>query len=126
MPGIEWRADGTPFSPRFGDIYRSEDGLRQARHVFLRGCGLLADADEVPTWSGMPRWGVLELGFGLGLNFLATWHAWQQCPQRPARLFYSACEAWVPTFADLRRSAAPHPELLPLLEELETHWHGLA
>lgn len=126
MPGIEWRADGTPFSPHFGDIYRSEDGLRQARHVFLRGCGLLAEEGETPAWSGMPRWGVLELGFGLGLNFLATWHAWQSAPQRPARLFYSACEAWVPTFADLRRSAAPHPELLPLLEELETHWHGLA
>lgn len=126
MPGIEWRADGTPFSARFGDIYRSADGLRQARHVFLRGCGLLAEEGETPAWSGMPRWGVLELGFGLGLNFLATWHAWQQCPQRPARLFYSACEAWVPTFADLRRSAAPHPELQPLLDELETHWHGLA
>ncbi len=123
---VEWRADGVPFSARFGDIYRSADGLRQAQHVFLRGCGLLAEGDEAPAWAGAARWGVLELGFGLGLNFLATWHAWQQqCAQRPARLLYSACEASVPPFADVRRSAAPHEELQPLLDELEAHWHSL-
>ena len=42
---IEWRDDGTaggsPYSPRFGDRYRSElGGLEQAREVFLKGCGL--------------------------------------------------------------------------------------
>ena len=43
---VQWLPDGTPRSTRFNDVYRSQglDGLggwAQARHVFLRGCGLL-------------------------------------------------------------------------------------
>ncbi len=69
---IEWLDDGTasgaPFSPGFGDRYRGELGgsnrTSQARDVFLAGCGLPA------AWSGQPSWKILEIGFGLGLNFL--------------------------------------------------------
>ena len=40
---VAWGDDGTPRSPRFDDIYRSESGgLAQARHVFLEGSGLPA------------------------------------------------------------------------------------
>jgi tRNA 5-methylaminomethyl-2-thiouridine biosynthesis bifunctional protein len=59
--------------------------------------------------AGAPRWAVLETGFGLGLNFLATWQAWRSDPRRPACLFYSAVEAWVCKAGDLVRSAAPLP-----------------
>ena len=43
-PTVVWDAHGTPRSPRFGDIYRSQGldglgGLAQSRHVFLQGCG---------------------------------------------------------------------------------------
>lgn len=127
---VHWRDDGTPTSPRFGDIYRSHDdagdgGLAQARHVFLHGCGLLADAGQAAAWAGAPRWAVLETGFGLGLNFLATWQAWRSDPRRPACLFYSAVEAWVCKAGDLVRSAAPFAELAPLAAELAAQWHGL-
>ena len=38
---VDWLPDGTPYSPRFGDRYHSENGgLDQARRVFLHGCGL--------------------------------------------------------------------------------------
>ena len=138
-PTVQWRDDGTPVSPRFGDIYRSCSGLAQARAVFLQGCGLLpgdaarADTprdagstdDARPLWAGAPRWSVLEAGFGLGLNFLATWQAWLADPARPQRLFYSAVEAYPPEAADLLRSAAPYPELQPLAEALAAQWHGL-
>ena len=127
---VHWRGDGTPTSPRFGDIDRSHDsagdsGLEQARHVFLRGCSLLPEADQPASWAGAPRWAVLETGFGLGLNFLATWQAWRDDPQRPARLFYTAVEAWVCEADDLIRSAAPCAELAPLAAELAAQWHGL-
>jgi tRNA 5-methylaminomethyl-2-thiouridine biosynthesis bifunctional protein len=129
-PAVLWRADGSPFSPRFDDIYRSAgvDGLgalAQARQVFLGGCGLLAEGDAPAAWAGRPAWQILETGFGLGLNFLAAWHAWQQDPARPARLFYSAVEAYPPEAADLLRSAAPFPELTPLAEQLAARWRGL-
>jgi tRNA 5-methylaminomethyl-2-thiouridine biosynthesis bifunctional protein len=129
-PTVEWRADGTPMSPRFGDVYRSAGtdgagGLTQAREVFLRGCGLLAESDAPATWVDQPVWQVLENGFGLGLNFLATWQAWRADPQRPTRLFYSAVEAFPPEAADILRSAAPYPDLLPLAEQLAAQWRHL-
>lgn len=123
---VTWRADGTPASARYSDIYRSSGaGLAQARHVFLGGCGLLDTPAAPAAWCGAASWSVLELGFGLGLNFLATWQAWLAQPQRPARLLYSAVEAAPPEPADLLRSAAPFPELQPLARQLADAWQGL-
>ena len=127
-PVVRWRDDGTPFSPRFGDVYRSAGpagALAQARQVFLHGCGLLPTPGQEAIWRGAPRWQVLEAGFGLGLNFLTTWHAWRQAAERPRQLFYTAVEAFPPEPDDLRRSAAPFPELAPLAESLIAPWHGL-
>ena len=68
--------------------------------MFLTGCGLLA---EPPTWAGRAQYTVLENGFGLGVNFLATWAAWRADPQRPARLHYVAIERYPARAADLLR-----------------------
>jgi tRNA 5-methylaminomethyl-2-thiouridine biosynthesis bifunctional protein len=121
MPeAVEWQPDGTPRSPRFQDIYRSTSGgLEQARHVFLRGCGLPHD------WAGRPQWRILETGFGLGLNFLAAWREWKDDPQRPRLLHFASIEAFPPGAGDLLRSAAPYPELQPLAAELAGQWFGL-
>lgn len=125
-PIVSWPADGTPRSARFGDIYRAAgSGLAQARHVFLGGCGLLATAGHAAAWAGAKRWGVLENGFGLGLNFLATRLAWEADAAQPERLFYTAIEAWPPTAADLVRSAAPYPSLHRAAAELAAQWCGL-
>lgn len=125
---VEWLPDGTPRSTRYSDIYRSRGadgggGLAQAHHVFLGGCGLWPAAGAV--WRGQARWHVLENGFGLGLNFLATWAAWQTDLLAPAALFYTATEAHPATADDLRRSAAPYPDLAPLAEALAQRWTGL-
>jgi len=117
---VEWLPDGTPRSPRFDDIYRSSSGgLEQARHVFLRGCGLPG------AWAGQAQWRILETGFGLGLNFLAAWHAWKDDPRRPRILHFVSIEAWPVAAADLLRSAAPHADLAALAEELAAQWFGL-
>ena len=121
---IKWLDDGTaggsPFSPRFGDRYRSElGGLEQAREVFLKGCGL-PDA-----WAGQPQWTVLETGFGLGLNFLVTWAAWKADPRRPRMLHFVSTEAFPASAEDVLRSAQTHPELLPLAEQLSQQLWGL-
>lgn len=121
---VDWLEDGTasgaPYSPRFGDRYRSElGGLDQARSVFLGACGL-------PTlWAGTPRWTVLETGFGLGLNFLVTWAAWKADPQRPNLLHFVSTEAFPACAADVLRSARSHPDLLPLAEQLSGQLWGL-
>ena len=121
---VEWLDDGTaggsPFSPRFGDRYRSElGGLDQAREVFLKGCGLPA------AWANQPQWCVLETGFGLGLNFLVTWQAWKADPLRPRLLHFVSTEAFPASADDVLRSAATHPELLPFAEQLQRQLWGL-
>ncbi|MGV8805614.1 MAG: FAD-dependent 5-carboxymethylaminomethyl-2-thiouridine(34) oxidoreductase MnmC [Polaromonas sp.] len=121
---IEWLDDGTtggsPYSPRFGDRYRSElGGLEQAREVFLKGCGLPA------AWAGQPQWRILETGFGLGLNFLVTWAAWKADPLRPRLLHFVSLEAFPASAADVLRSAQTHPELLPFAQQLQAQLWGL-
>ncbi len=84
---IDFSDAQVPSAPDFGDIYHPRAGaLGQARHVFLGGNGLPG------RWAGRSRFVVLETGFGLGHNFLATWAAWQQDAQRCGRLWYLAIE----------------------------------
>ncbi len=117
---IDWLPDGTPYSPRFGDRYHSENGgLDQAHQVFLHGCGLPA------AWAGRAQWRILETGFGFGLNFLVTWAAWRTDAQRPRLLHFISTEAWPVSAADLLRAASAHPELAPLAQELHDQFWGL-
>jgi len=95
---IEFDAEGVPCAPAFGDRYHARAGaLAQAEHVFLRGNGLPR------RWAGCTRFTVLETGFGLGLNFLATWAAWREDAARPERLHYVAVERHPPRREDLQR-----------------------
>ncbi len=124
MERIDWLEDGTasgaPYSPRFGDRYRSElGGLEQARDVFLAGCGLPA------AWKGQPQWRILETGFGLGLNFLVTWQAWKADPDRPRMLHFVSTEAFPASADDVLRSAQAHPDLVPFATKLHAQLWGL-
>ncbi|MBN9409410.1 MAG: tRNA (5-methylaminomethyl-2-thiouridine)(34)-methyltransferase MnmD [Burkholderiales bacterium] len=106
---VHWSADGRASSPRYGDFYTSEAGaLAQARHVFLHGNGLPG------RWQARARFTVLETGFGLGLNFLATWQAWHDDPARCTRLDYVAIEAHPVSADDIARAVAASPEQAPL------------
>jgi tRNA 5-methylaminomethyl-2-thiouridine biosynthesis bifunctional protein len=97
--------DGAPFAPDFNDIYHSRAGaFAQARHVFLGG-------NRLPhRWQGRERFVILETGFGLGNNFLATWAAWRDDPQRCERLWFVSVEKHPPTRDDLARAHAHSPE----------------
>lgn len=117
---IDGLPDGTPYSPRFGDRYRSRyGGLAQARGAFLGDCGL------PEAWAGQAQWRILETGFGLGLNFLVTWRTWRQDPQRPRILHFVSTEAYPADAPSILRNCAQHPELLPLAEALAAQWWGL-
>jgi len=111
MQVVDWGGDGQPRSALYPDLYRSrgsdgDHGLAQARHVFLGGCELLG---EHALWRHRPNWCILENGFGLGLNFLATWQAWRQDPSRASRLHYVATEAHPVQVGDVLRSTQAWP-----------------
>ena len=62
---VAWNERGVPVSTRFDDPYYSlEDGLSETRHTFLAG-------NDLPA-RFRPGFHVAELGFGTGLNMLAT------------------------------------------------------
>lgn len=112
-------ADGTPYSPLYDDIYHSaHGGLAQARHVFLGGNDLPA------RWIGAERFAILETGFGLGLNFLATWQAWRESRAR-GRLHFVSVEKHPFRRDDLAALLAPYPELELLASQLLSQWPPL-
>lgn len=114
---LAFAGDGTPYSAAYDDIYHSADGgLEQARHVFLGGNDLPA------AWQGHERFVVLETGFGLGLNFLATWQAWHDDPQRCARLHFVSVEKHPFRREDLAALHRRWPELADLSAALVRDW----
>lgn len=100
---IDWRDGEVPVSALFDDPFFSlEDGLAEARHVFLAGNGL---PDRF-----QPGFHVAELGFGTGLNLAATWAAWRQAgPDGP--LQFTSFEAFPMRPDEARRALAAHSDL---------------
>ncbi len=108
-----------PYSADFDDIYHSASGaFEQAEHVFLRGNDLPA------RWQARQRFVILETGFGLGNNFLATWAAWKRDPSRCERLIYISIEKHPLTHADLARVHVQSP-LPALAQALVDSWPPL-
>jgi len=117
---LAFDAQGRARSPRYDDVYHSTDGgPEQARHVFL-------DGNDLPArWSGRDGFTILETGFGLGLNFLATWAALDAAAARPRRLHYVSVEAHPCTAAALERAHAAFPALARGASELVAAWPPL-
>ena len=115
---LQFADDGiTPFAPDYGDVYHSaHGGPAQVRHVFLGG-------NELPErWQGRDRFVILETGFGLGLNFLATWAAWRKDPQRARSLHFVSFEKHPFTVNDLKTAQSAWPEFADLAAELQAQW----
>ncbi len=117
---LEFASDGTPFSTTFGDVYHSaHGGPEQARHVFLGG-------NDLPQrWQNRDRFVILETGFGLGLNFLATWQAWRADENACRRLHFISCEKFPFTAEDLAIAHRAWPEFAELSQELRAQWPPL-
>ncbi len=113
------RHDGTPYSSLFDDIYHSANGaLAHAQHVFIKG-------NELPTrWACRPIFSILETGFGLGINFLATWAAWRSDAAHCSRLHFVSIEKHPFTQDDLRlfHTRTAHTDLAPLATQLCDAW----
>ena len=112
--GVDWRDDLVPVSRRFGDPYFSlEGGLAETEHVFLAGSGLPERFGAGP--GGLFRIG--ELGFGTGLNVLATLALWQAVG-RPGRVRFTSFEGFALTEAEMARALSAFPRLAGLVPGL--------
>ncbi len=111
--------DGTPYSALYDDVYHTAHGaLAQARHVFLAGNDLPA------RWHRNDRFVILETGFGLGLNFLATWQAWRES-QTGGRVHFVSVEKHPFRRDDLAGLLAPYPDLESLAGQMLRQWPPL-
>ena len=93
--------EGPPRSVDYDDVYHAAAGaFEQARHVFLDGNGLPG------RWRGRAAFTIVETGFGLGHNLLATVQAWLADPDRCARLHLLGIDRHPPRREDLARAFA--------------------
>ncbi len=117
---LSFTDEGIPFSAAYGDVYHSaHGGIAQARHVFLAGNDLPA------RWQNKPRFVILETGFGLGLNFLTTWHTWRADPLRAERLHFVSFEKHPFSRADLVLAQQGLNDFPDLAAELQAQWPSL-
>lgn len=110
-----------PRSREYGDVYHPAEGAGpQLQHVFLGG-------NDLPSrWQGKRRFSILETGFGLGHNFLGTWAAWEQDPQRSERLEFVSLELHPPSREDLLQAHRLHASSPPhLVSALAQAWPPL-
>ncbi|MBO6758648.1 MAG: tRNA (5-methylaminomethyl-2-thiouridine)(34)-methyltransferase MnmD [Roseibium sp.] len=115
-PELDWIDEEVPRAARFDDTYFSRaGGLAETRHVFLGGNDLPA------RFEGRSAFTIGELGFGTGLNFLATLSALKPLTVRPHLTFISF-ELYPLTTAQLERALAAFPELQEEADRLLAIW----
>jgi tRNA U34 5-methylaminomethyl-2-thiouridine-forming methyltransferase MnmC len=109
-PGLDWRDDLVPVSRRFDDPYFSlQGGLAETGHVFLQG-------NSLPERFG-GDFRIAELGFGTGLNVVATLALWQAAG-RPGAVEVTTFEAFPLSIAEMARALAAFPEVAGLVPGL--------
>ncbi len=105
----QWRGD-IPVSSRFDDPYYSLDnGLAETRHVFLAGNDLPARFSA--------GFHIAELGFGTGLNLVASWLCWREAGQA-GPLKFTSFEAFPMDPEDALRALGDFPEAAELAPDI--------
>lgn len=111
---VEWREGQTPVSRLFDDPYFSlHDGFSETRHVFLDGNDLPARFSD--------GFHIAELGFGTGLNLIATVIAWGRAGVA-GRFRFTSFEAFPMPASDMARALAAFPEAEAAAAPLLAAW----
>ncbi|MDB5036843.1 MAG: mnmC [Bacteriovoracaceae bacterium] len=110
---LSWTKQSDPYSEEFDDIYYAEEGgLQESRYVFLEQNDLSA------RWnSTLSSFVIGELGFGTGLNFLATWDLWRKKSAGPSTLHYIACEKFPLSASQIKKALDRWPDLHDLRDK---------
>lgn len=114
LSGLDWKDGAIPVSRRFDDPYFSlADGLAETRHVFLTG-------NDLPE---RLRGGfhIAELGFGTGLNMLATRLLWAATGQS-GTFHFTSFEAFPLTAEEIARALDAFPEARAIAGDFLDLW----
>lgn len=118
-PILEWLEDRVPLNRQFDDTYYTRsDGLAETRYVFLDGNRL------IERFRTADRFRIGELGFGTGLNFLATVALWLKVAPENAELEYHSLEAYPITQDEMANALARWPEFGDIAKSLTKNWWG--
>jgi tRNA U34 5-methylaminomethyl-2-thiouridine-forming methyltransferase MnmC len=110
-PDLDWRDGIIPVARAFDDPYFSlGGGLAETRHVFLQG-------NRLPE-RFRDGFHIAELGFGTGLNLLATLLAHGGA----GHLHYTSFEAFPLPAADIARALTAFPELAEIAPSFLSQW----
>ena len=116
-PALAFGPDGAPRALAEDDVYFSAaNGLAETIAVFHAGCDLPA------AWSGRAQFALGELGFGTGLNALATWALWRRTRDPGAILHFVSVEGRPMPAEAAAQALAAFPDLSPLSAELIARW----
>ena len=115
-PEDDLLTEGVLRSSRFSDIYFStENGLEEARHVFIKGTGLQRRlAGEVQII-------IAETGFGTGLNFLAV-IAEVLLQKSRTKIDFISVEGCPPSKQNVKAVLRAFPELRKIYDEFLQKW----
>ena len=120
---ISWNEAGEPMSEHFEDRYfSSDDGLLEARYVFLAHNNLAKRFSELAPYETIT---IGETGFGTGLNFLATWELFCKNAPATAHLHFLSAELYPLSHDDMRQALSRWPELTPQIEAFLSIYHGI-
>ena len=116
----EFHDDDLLYSKQFEDHYYSRnDGRAECEHVFLAGNGL------PDRWMSSKQFTIGELGFGTGLNFLATWELWKATRKPGQHLSFVSVEGFPVSRETAARALARWSQLETLSASLLEGWGDL-
>jgi len=116
-PSLTWREDKIPVSTQFDDPYYSLDnGLAETHHVFLSG-------NNLPS-RFVDEFRIAELGFGTGLNFIATLDQWRKSKVE-GKFYFTSFEAFTMTPTDMIKAYEQFPEIANIACEIAPHLEQL-
>ncbi len=113
---IYWVNGNKLYSETFDDIYfNTDNGLKESEYVFVEGNQICQRFQS----GQFNRFSLLELGFGTGLNFLATLRAWNANQHNHnGWLDYIAIEKFPLTATAIQKALSVFPEINQELETL--------
>lgn len=111
---LDWRDEVIPVSRQFDDPYFSLDnGLAETRHVFVDGNDLRTRLQD--------GFHIAELGFGTGLNMLATALLWAEMGAQ-GTVHFTSFEAFPMQAPEIERALRAFPEAQAIAAPYLDRW----